>query len=198
MSWRELFERTPDGVTVDTIAAVVSERRSAHGSDEHAESTASEPAEPSPARVVADADVLAAACCLDDSSRIVLDTLYQHSWTTLVASDELLADTVGVIEAVADRSLAIAWREQIEAWRQPVKHPASDHPALGSAYRGGAMHVLSFDDELTSSAAGATLNNRASISVRQPAAFELLFDPASLYEAEHDEAYPGPDRPSQL
>jgi hypothetical protein len=56
------------------------------------------------------------------------------------------------------------------------------------------MHLLSFDDELTGSAAGAALHNRFPVSVRQPDAFTLLFDPESLYEAEQSGDYPGPDR----
>lgn len=195
-----LFERAPATVTVDDIRTALDEHRAARSTVDSEASTPSEssPPEPSPTRIVVDADVLAADCCLDGPARAVLDDLYQQSWITLVASDQLLADAEAVIEAVATQSVASEWREQFSEWCEPVDHPSGDHPALGSAYRGGAMHVLSFDDELTSSAAGATLNNYISISVRQPDAFQLLFDPESLYAAAHDEPYPGPDRPPRV
>jgi len=195
MSWTGLFANTPENVTLTEIRTALAEvRTEKRPPDEPDEPTASEPADPAPTRVVADADVLAADYCVDGTSRAVLDALYRHSWTTLVASDRLLDDAEAVIRAVGTRSLAETWRKQIETWREPVDHPAVDHPAIGSAYRGGAMHVLSFDDELTSSAAGRQLNNYVPISVRQPDAFQLLFDPESLYESEYSEAYPGPDR----
>jgi len=195
MSWRGLFERAPENVSVAEIrSALVECRTEGESENDREESTTTSPPEPSPTRIVVDADVLAADCCVDGVSRAVLDALYRHSWMTLVASDHLLADAEDVIEAVATQSLADEWRTKIETWRQPVDHPAGDQPALGSAYRGGAMHLLSFDDGLTSSTAGATLNNYVPISVRQPDAFRLLFDPKSLYESTVDESYPGPDR----
>jgi len=199
MIWAGCFERTPDDVTVDEIRTALAEHRAdtspttdteTNGSDE----TVSKPPEPRPTRVVADADVLAADVCLDSDARRALDSLYRHSWTTLVASDQLLADAEAVIEAVADASLAADWRACIDTWRQSVDQPAGDHPALASAYRGGAMHLLSFDDELTGSQTGVALYDRFPISVRQPDAFALLFDPESLYETERSGAYPGPDR----
>jgi len=198
MSWARLFERPAPAVTLDAIRTVLTERRASARDDPSGETNkepaASKPPEPSPTRVVADADVLAADCCLDGPSRAVLDVLYQHSWITLVASDPLVDDAESVIKAVASPSLASEWRKQIETWRQPVVHPAGDHPALGTAYRGGAMQLLSFDDTLTSSTTGASLNNRVPISVRQPDAFRLLFDAERLYESEFDASYPGPDR----
>lgn len=196
MSWADCFQQAPDDLTVDEIRTAVVAHRSRKDaeSDGRSDDTASEPPESSPTRIVADADVLAADCCLDGPSRRALDLLRQHSWTTLVASDQLLDDAEAVIEAVTDQSLATEWRDRIEAWREPVDQPAGDHPALASAYRGGAMHLLSFDDELTGSAAGAALHNRFPVSVRQPDAFALLFDPANLYEAELSGEYPGPDR----
>ncbi|MFC6768260.1 DUF7384 family protein, partial [Natrinema soli] len=70
-------------------------------------------------------------------------------------------------------------------------------PALASAYRGEAAHLLSYDERLRSAEAGLTLQPRVSVSVRPPDAFARLFDPESLYEAveaiEGGE-YPGPDR----
>lgn len=203
MSWADCFEQARGDVTPEAIrTALVDHRQHRTTNPETSTNTdtqtktqpPTEPPDPSPTRVVADADVLAVDCCLAGPSRAVLDELYTHSWITLVASDQLLDDAETVIETVASQSVAREWRKQINEWRQPVDHLPSDHPALGSAYRGGAMHVLSFDDELTSSAAGAALKTRIPISVRQPDAFRLLFDPKSLYESEIAETYPGADR----
>lgn len=153
-----------------------------------------EDVERSPARVVADADVLAADLFGDDDSREALDALREHSWTTLVASDPLLDDARAVVESLGDESLADAWRERAENWCEPVSHPPEDHPALGSAYRGGAMHILSFDDRLTSSQAAATLGSQFPVSVHHPRAFATLFDAESLYAEVVGGDYPGPDR----
>lgn len=150
--------------------------------------------EPSPARVVADADVLAADLLVGGSAREALDELRRHSWTTLVASDALLDDAEAVIATVADGSLASEWRERIDEWREPVDHPEGDHPALASAYRGGAMQVLSFDDQLTSAQTGASLKGRTEMSVREPDAFTTVFDAERLYPEVIGGEYPGPDR----
>ncbi|MFB6194510.1 MAG: PIN domain-containing protein [Halobaculum sp.] len=150
--------------------------------------------EPSPARVVADADVLAADLLCGGSAREALDHLRRHSWTTLVASDPLLADAEELIAACVDRELAADWRERVEAWREAVDHPADDHPALASAYRGHAMHVLSFDETLTAAGASVSLNERFPVSVRTPDAFAAVFDPARLYPEVVGGDYPGPDR----
>ncbi|MDS0293964.1 DUF7384 family protein [Halogeometricum luteum] len=150
--------------------------------------------DPSPARVVADADVLAADLLVGGDARDALDHLREHSWTTLLASDALLDDAEAVVAALADPDLASDWRERTEAWREPVDHPDGDHPALASAYRGGAMHVLSFDDRLTSARAAAALGTRFPVSVRDPRAFASLFDAASLYEEVVGGEYEGPDR----
>lgn len=149
--------------------------------------------DPSPARVVADADVLAADLLGDEDARAALDELRRHSWTTLVASDALVADAAAVIASLTDESLGAAWRDRVEAWRKPVTHPSGDHPALASAYRGGAMHVLSFDDSLTGAGAGLGLADHFRVSVRDPRAFATLFDPASLYAEVVGDEYPGPD-----
>ena len=155
--------------------------------------SASEP-EPSPVRVVADADVLAADLLRDGDARRALDHLRRHSWTTLVASDPLLDDAEAVIASLADGQLASDWRERVEAWREPVEQPEGDHPALASAYHGGAMHVLSFDESLTGASAAVGLNAHFPVSVRDPAAFATLFDAESLYPEVVDGEYPGPDR----
>jgi hypothetical protein len=150
--------------------------------------------EPSPARVVADADVLAADLLVGGAARAALDCLRRHSWTTLVASDPLLDDAEAVVADLAEPSLAADWRERVGEWRVPVSHPAGDHPALASAARGGAMHVLSFDDRLTSARAGASLRAHLPVSVRHPRAFATLFDPDSLHREVVGGEYPGPDR----
>ncbi|WP_318568138.1 DUF7384 family protein [Salinigranum marinum] len=152
------------------------------------------PTEPSPARVVADADVLAADLLVGGPSRAALDHVRQHSWVTLVASDALLDDAEAVVSAVADDALATDWRAHVEAWREPVDHPDGDHPGLASAYRGGAMHLLSFDDRLASAKAGASLQGYVPLSVRHPRAFATLFDAESLYREVVGGSYPGPDR----
>ncbi|MFC6989633.1 hypothetical protein ACFQJD_14675 [Haloplanus sp. GCM10025708] len=148
----------------------------------------------SPARVVADADVLAADLLVGGASRDALDALRRHSWTTLVASDSLLDDAEAVIGRLADASLSSDWRERIEAWRDPVAHPDGDHPALASALHGGAMHVLTLDEALTTAQTGAAVRSHAEVSIRHPRAFATLFDAESLYEATEGGDYPGPDR----
>jgi len=150
--------------------------------------------EPSPARVVADADVLVADLLVGGAAHEALDTLRRHSWTTLVASDALLEDAESVIADLASERLAADWRERIDAWREPVDHPDGDHPALASAYRGGAMHVLSLDERLTSAQAGTTLQGQVDVSVREPRAFAAVFDPERLYPSVVGREYPGPDR----
>jgi hypothetical protein len=150
--------------------------------------------EPSPARVVADSDVLAADLLVGGPSRRALDHLRRHSWVTLVASDDLLDDAETTIATFADDALASDWRDRVEAWREPVDHPDADHPGLASAYRGGAMHLLSFDERLGSARAGAALQGHVPLSVRHPRAFATLFDAASLYADIVGGSYPGPDR----
>ncbi|QIB75923.1 hypothetical protein GL213_02480 [Halogeometricum borinquense] len=150
--------------------------------------------EPSPARVVADADVLAADLLVGGDARDALDHLRAHSWTTLVASDALLDDAESVIAELTDPELAADWRVRVEAWCELVTHPEGDHPALGSAYRGDAMHVLSFDERLTSARAATTLSDRFPVSVREPKAFASLFNAESLYEEIVGGDYDGPDR----
>ncbi len=153
-----------------------------------------EPRDRSPARVVADADVLAADLFVDGAAREALDHLRRHSWTTLVASDPLLDDATAIIETLADADLASDWRRRVEAWREPVVHPAGDHPALASAYRGGAMQVVSGDPGLTGPGAAAGLQGAMPVSVREPRAFATVFSPERLHPEVVDGAYPGPDR----
>jgi hypothetical protein len=153
--------------------------------------------EPSPARVVADADVLACDLLVDGDARRALDHVRSHSWIRLVASDPLLDDAEAVLREVAgdtDPGLAADWRTRIETLRDPVDHPAGDNPALASAYVGGAMHLLSFDEGLGSAGAGMALREHVPVSVRPPDAFAALFDAGSLYPEVVGGEYPGPDR----
>jgi hypothetical protein len=149
---------------------------------------------PSPARIVADSDVLAADLLVDGPARECLDSVRAHSWLTLVASDPLLDDAEAVIERLADAELAADWRDRADGLREPVDQPAGDHPALASAYNGGAMHVLSFDERLTSAAGNTLVRDRVETAVRPPDAFARLFDPAKLYPEVVGGEYPGPDR----
>lgn len=146
------------------------------------------------ARVVADADVLAADLLVGGAARDALDGVRRHSWVDLLASDQLLDDATAVIADLADEQLAADWRAGIERERVPVTHPDGDHPGLASAYRGEAGHLLTFDPDLAGARTNLTVQPYAQLSVRTPDAFARLFDPASLYEHLHDEPYPGPER----
>jgi len=149
---------------------------------------------PDPARVVADADVLAADLLVCGPAREALDVVRAHSWVDLVASDPLLDDAAAVVAELADEPLAADWRERVERERIAVEHPPGDHPGLASAYRAGAAHLLTFDEALSGPAAGASINRHVPLSVRTPAAFLAVFDPAALYPEVADGEYPGPDR----
>ena len=146
------------------------------------------------ARVVADSDVLAADLLVGGTSREALDLVRSHSWMTLVASEQLLAEAETVISELADASLAADWREKVGGLVELVEHPPDDHPAIASAYRGDARHVLSFDESVLSAAAGAAIRGRVETSVKHPAAFVRLFDPASVYEVVGNGVYECPDR----
>ena len=146
------------------------------------------------ARLVADADVLAADLLVGGPAREAIDIARAHSWVTLVASDPLLDDAEAVVESCADSTLAADWRERIESLRERAEHPDGDHPALASALSGDAVHVLSFDDRLRSAQAGATLRAHGDVSVKTPRGFVALFDPAAMYEVAVGGEYPGPDR----
>mgnify|MGYP000704727340 CR=1 FL=1 len=151
------------------------------------------PTDPSPARVTADADVLAADVLVGGAARAALDHVREHSWMTLVASDPLLDDAATVIRTLTDADLTRDWRARIEAECELVSHPDDDHPALASAYRGGAMHLLTLDESLLSASAGAALRGRVETSPRHPQAFDALFDAESLYREVVGGEYPGPD-----
>ncbi|MFB6354291.1 MAG: hypothetical protein ABEJ92_09415, partial [Halobacteriales archaeon] len=61
------------------------------------------------ARVVADADVLAADLLCGGSAREALDLVRAHDWVTLVASEPLLDDAATVVADLADGDLADDW-----------------------------------------------------------------------------------------
>jgi hypothetical protein len=213
-AWGELFDRAANRLAdrevdeADVTAALAAVRSDTGRSetadtgegdrdgDDDAGAGDGRPA-PSPARVVADADVLAADLLGVGAARAALDPVRAHSWTTLVASDQLLADATATVDRLladpADDLLA-DWRDRLVAWREPVGHPTDDQPALASAYRGGAMHALSFDDRLTGPRTGAALQGHVPVSVRRPDAFAALFDADSLYREVVGGDYPGPDR----
>ncbi|MEF8780940.1 MAG: hypothetical protein V5A46_09710 [Haloferacaceae archaeon] len=209
MNWARLFERAAEfDVEVDAVRDALARRRDAVDSsdDERRQESADgnaasgtkaidPPTDPSPARIVADADVLAADVLVGGAARAALENPWRHSFVALVASDELLSDAEATIAAAATTGLASDWRTVVEEWREPVAHPAGDHPGLASAYRGGAMHLLSFDEGLTSARAGAAFQGRVPVSVREPRAFATLFDAESLYAEVVGGEYPGPDRP---
>ncbi|MDQ2050687.1 hypothetical protein RBH26_09320 [Natronolimnohabitans sp. A-GB9] len=150
--------------------------------------------QPNPARVVADSEVLAADLLVGGDARDALDHVRRHSWVELVASEELLDRTERLVTELADADLAAAHRRRLGDERVAVEHPEDDHPALASAYRGQAAHVLSYDEALGSAQAGLSLQPRVSVSVRPPDAFTKLFDAESLYEAAEGGEYPGPDQ----
>ncbi len=150
--------------------------------------------DPNPARLVVDADVLAADVLVGGDARDAMDIVRGHSWVELVASDELLDDAEAVIRELADGELARDWREKIEGTRIGVEQTPGDHPALASAHAGNAAHILSYDDSLRSAKTGTTLQGRISVSVKRPDGFVTLFDPESLYDVVVGGEYPGPDR----
>jgi predicted nucleic acid-binding protein len=150
--------------------------------------------EVSPARVVADADVLAADLFVDGAAREALDHVRAHSWVELVASEALLEDAAAVIAELGDDDLAADWRARVEAAATIVDHPPGDQPALATAYHGEAAHVLSFDEQLRSARTGMELKERVDVSVKPPDAFARLFDAERLYPTVVGGEYPGPDR----
>ena len=150
--------------------------------------------DPGHARMVADADVLAADLLGGGGAREALDIVRRHSWLELVVTEPLLTDAEAVISRLGDAEMAEEWRRLLEERAVVVDQPAGDHPALAAAYRGEAAHLLSLDSRLRSPGAGATLRGVMDVSVRSPDAFVSVFDPAAVYELLFEEAYPGPDR----
>jgi predicted nucleic acid-binding protein len=150
--------------------------------------------EASTARVVADADVLAADLLVGGFAREALDHVRRHDWLTLLSSESLLDEVEAVVTELGDPDLAAAHRERLRTTTERVEHPEEDHPALASAYRGEAAHLLSYDESLRSPETGLSIQPHANLSVRPPDAFARLFDPASLYDVVVGGEYPGPDR----
>lgn len=197
VTWGSLFERAATvEATKSEVRDALSERRDRSPGDGAADGDGGDdpPETADPTRVVADADVLAADLLVGGDARRALDRVREHSWVALVASDPLLADARAVIERLAGESLASDWTERVREERTAVEHPPDDHPALASAYRGGAAHLLSFDERLTTARAGLSVQPHLALSVRGPGAFAAVFDAAALYESEVGDAYPGPDR----
>ncbi len=204
VTWDGLFERAASvEVTEPAVREALTEHRerSATGGegamdgDGDGDGGDDPPETADPTRVVADADVLAADLLVGGSARRALDRVREHSWIALVASDPLVADTRAVIEGLTDEdALAVDWAERVHKERTTVEHPDGDHPALASAYRGGAAHLLSFDERLTAARAGLSVQPHLALSVREPGAFAAVFDAAALYESQVDGTYPGPDR----
>jgi hypothetical protein len=195
-TWGDLFERAAAVGPDEAAIAAATESENGDGSGT-AGPRPDAPRDPASTRVVAAPAVLVADLFLDGPARAALDSLRAHSWTALVASDPLLDAAERAVSRLADDvdpALAADWRTRVEAWREPVVHPPGDDPTLGSAYRGGAMHVLSTDDRLTSAAGGTAVRARVETSVREPAAFAALFDAASLYGHAVGGTYEGPDR----
>ncbi len=146
------------------------------------------------ARIVADADVLAADLLVGGSAREALDTIRSHAWITLVASESLLDDAEVVIADVADVDLAREWRATIQKRVTVVDHPPGDHPGLASAYHGDAGHLLTFAEHLHGAGTGTAIKQYAAVSVKSPTAFLHTFDAEIAYEVCFEEPYPGPDR----
>lgn len=147
------------------------------------------------ARVVADADVLAADLLVGGPAREALDLIRGHSWMALVASAPLLDDAEAVIAGLADADLAGDWRTAVTALADVVEVARpGDHPGLAAALAGDARHVLSLDERLRSARTGLAVRRRVETSIKHPAAFVNVFDPAAAHEVAVGGDYPGPDR----
>jgi predicted nucleic acid-binding protein len=149
---------------------------------------------PDPGRIVADADVLVADLLVGGPAREAMDLIRAHSWLELVVTDELLDDAEAILRELTDDDLADDWRRVVETLATVVDQPGGDHPALAAAYRGGAAHLLTFDESLRSARAGAELRAHVETSVKSPDAFLTVFDPERLHSAVVGGEYPGPDR----
>lgn len=193
MSWAGLFERATAYAT--TAQAIQRKRSAVRDVEPTAGNTDNDEGTPeSGFRIVADADVLAADLLVGDGARDALDYVRRHSWVHLVASDHLLAQARALIGEFAPSELAEEWYTTVADDRLRVEHPPEDHPALASAYRGDANHLLTLDGELTGAGANLSLQSHMSVSIRTPDAFAMLFDPEPVYESEFEAPYPGPDR----
>ena len=195
-TWGALFKRAA-AVGPDEAAVATATEGEEGGGAKPPGAAPDAPRDPAPTRVVAAPAVFVADLFRDGPARAALDPLRAHSWTTLVASDPLLDAAERAVARLAgdvDPALAADWRTRVEAWHESVVHPPGDDPTLGSAYRGGAMHVLSTDARLTSAAGGTEVRARVETSIREPSAFARLFDAEGLYEHAVGGTYEGPDR----
>lgn len=191
-TWEVLFDRA-SGVetTLSDIETAVSVVENAQHT-ENSTSVESETDTQSEA-VVADVDVLVADLFLENAAREALDHVRRHSWVDLVASRPLLARSRAVIAAIESAELAEDWHQRATTDCRLVGHPAGDHPALASAYRSGAHHLLTFDGTLTATETNLGVKPHMDLSARPPDAFARLFDPESVYEHLFEDTYPGPD-----
>ena len=146
-----------------------------------------------PVRVVADADVLAADLLVGGDARAALDLVRSHDWIQLVASEALLDDAQAVIETLSEGTLAATWREHMEELADVISQPEAAEAGFVTAVTGDAPHLLSFDERLTTAGTNVSLQGRADLIIRRPAAFVAVFDPETVYEALAGEPYPGPD-----
>jgi hypothetical protein len=192
VTWGALFDRASGAETalsdIETAITAVEREDSTHATADQESPNGDTEA------VVADVDVLVADLFLGGSARQALDHVRGHSWVELVASGPLLARSRAAIEAIGSDELATEWHGRATRECRLVAHPADDHPALASAYRSGAHHLLTFDDSLTATETNLGVQPHMDLSVRPPDAFAGLFDPESLYEHLFEESYPGPDR----
>lgn len=199
MSWAALFDRA-SGFDITEEAIQAQESDDWEPSDppdslgERDYSEVEERDDTQTVGVVADASVLAADLLVDGPARDALDHVRRHAWVGLVASDELLLQAHDIIAELTTADLADDWLDRIATERIRVEHPSEDTPALASAYRGDARHLLTENEALTGANANLSLQAHASLSIRKPDAFALLFDPESLYEGLFGEPYLGPDR----
>lgn len=150
--------------------------------------------EPDPARIVADADVLAADLLRDGDARDALDVVRAHSWLSLVASDPLLADARAIIAQLADPSLADDWREHIDELRVRVGHSIRGSPGarLGGS---GRRRPPALVRRVAPHGRDRRPHPRARRHERQASRRVLwVVRPETLYPTIVDGDYPGPDR----
>jgi len=133
-----------------------------------------------PSRVVLGPTVLAAAVDdADDAARDTLDLVLEHPAVTLVASDALLDAAATIAADRTGEAAAAELRDRVADARLVPTHPPDDHPALASAYRANAAHLVTGDPDLRDADAAAALGPLR-VSARSPAAFLRIFDPGAL------------------
>lgn len=207
MSWSDLFDAATvyDRTESDIRTALKRQRQTHSGSSNEetksdrspvAKSDETELTADPMTRVVADAGVLASDILLDGSARAAMDLVRSHDWLGILASEPLLADGAAILRDLTDDSITKQWHDEIRSLVTAMEHPEGDHPAIATAAAGDARHVLSLDPELQSAETGVAIRRNATVetSVRSPAAFVRLFDPADIYEAVYGSSYPGPDQ----